>query len=165
MWRRAAGSLIASCLFAACGGREAPPFQEGPVDFAYRMDDGAHSLGELRGRPAIVVLLRVNELTSELFIDEVAQAHDRLAGTTRFLVLSLDPNEAPMIRPYREFHELPFEVGIADWSVAQGSTGLGTIPIVPTTYFIDARGRVARAVAGVVPFAALEEVAASLGWR
>jgi hypothetical protein len=156
---------ILACLLFSCGGREPLPYCDGPVNIAYEMEGEVEQLSALRGRPVVLVLLRLNELTSELFIDAVVEAHGRMAGKIRFVVLTMDTNEAPMVDHYVEFHELPFPVGVAGWEVPQGRTGLGLIPISPTTYLVDRRGRVARMIPGAVPAEAIEDAAARLGWR
>lgn len=152
-------------LLAACAGSQPQPYSEGAVDIVYEMEGEVTQLKALRGRPVVLVLLRVNELTSELFIDAVVGAHDRMAGKIRFVVLTLDVNEAPLLEQYEEFHELPFPLGVAQWEVSQGRTSLGMIPISPTTYMIDRKGKVARMIPGAVPSAVILDEAKRLGWR
>lgn len=165
MARIARWVLTATCLLASCGGREPPPYSEGPVNIVYEMAGEVDQLSALRGRPVVLVLMRVNELTSELFIDAVVEAHGRMAGKIRFVVLTLDVNEAPMLDQYVEFHELPFRVGVAQWEVSQGRTGLGMIPVSPTTYFIGRNGEVEAMLPGAVPAQSFMDVAKLLGWK
>jgi len=151
-------ALLAACLsLAACGGRYSVPGSGQPVDFAFRVgEEPSRNLSGLRGRPLVLVLLRISELTSELYLREVVRAYGRTAGKTRFLVLSIEPTEEVLLGSYIEFNELPFPIGLAEWSVAAGRSALGTIPVMPTTYFIDTSGRVVTVAPGAVPAAQIE---------
>lgn len=156
------------CAFATgCGGaeEERPALPDNPVDFAFRIDGAEHRLAELRGRPVVLVLVRVSEVVSEMYLYQVVNAYPRSAGMARFLVLTLEPTEEPLLEPYVEHHELPFSIGVADWTVASGESGLGRIPLVPTTVFIDEEGRIATAFAGVAPADDLVREIERLGWR
>ncbi len=137
----------------SCAGAAPSParLSEQPIDFGYTMKDEPRRLAALRGRPVALVLIRTSELPSHLHVREVAKAFRRAAGRTRFLVLTIAPSEQPFVEPFVEAEELPFPIGVAEWNVALGNTGLGQIPTVPTTYLIDPEGRVVNAAAGLVP--------------
>ncbi len=124
---------------------------EQSIDFSYTIKGESRSLAALRGRPVALVLIRTSELPSHLHVREVAKAFRRAAGRTRFLILTIEPGEQPFLDPFVEAEELPFPIGVAEWNVALGNTGLGQIPTVPTTYLIDPEGRVVNAAAGLVP--------------
>jgi hypothetical protein len=163
---RLAVSLAILLLVHACGGpEESTRKPEKPIDFAYTVDGEEHRLAELRGRPLVLVLVRVSEVVSEMFLYQVVDAYPRSAGKARFLVLTLEPSEAPLLGPYVEHHKLPFSIGVAEWSVANGESELGLIPLVPTTVFIDDEGRIATAFAGVAPADDLVREIERLGWR
>jgi hypothetical protein len=157
--------MLVSALIAGCGGREPAPYTETPVDFAYELEGDQQRLAELRGRPVVVVLIRTSEVVSEMYLYEIKRAFANAAGRVRFLVLSLEPSEAPLIGPYVQFHDLPFPIGLAEWPVAAGQSDLGPIPVVPSTYLIGADGRIATAAAGVVPADDLVTELDRLGWR
>ncbi len=165
MKRFAPALLLVTGLFMSCAGSQPPPYSDGPVNIVYEMEGKVTQLSALRGRPVVLVLMRVNELTSELFIDHLVEAHDKIAGRTRFVVLSLDLNEAPMLHQFVEFHELSFPVGLAQGEVAQGMTGLGLIPVSPTTYFIGKNGNVEKMIPGVIPAETITDVTRRLGWK
>jgi hypothetical protein len=152
-------------LAIGCGSRPPPPYSEHPVDFAYEIDGQVRHLSQARGRPVVLVLVRTAELTSDLFIDQVVNAFTHTAGKTFFLVLSIAPNEAPMLDEYVELKELPFSIGLADWSVAQGGTRLGLIPVVPSTYLIGPDGRVRDMAPGFVAADVLIKAIEKRGWR
>lgn len=150
-------ALIAALILAACGGRESPPGSGQPVDFSYRMPEGPpESLAALRGRPLVLVLLRISELTCELYLRQVIEAYGRTAGRTRFLVLSIEPTEEVLLGEFVEFNGVPFPIGLAEWSVAAGESGLGAVPVTPTTYFIGPDGRAAAVAPGAQPAARIE---------
>lgn len=149
--------VTAFLVLAACGAREPLPGGGRPVDFSYRLPGArAEGLTALRGRPLVLVLLRISELTSELHLKQVVEAHGRVAGRTRFLVLSLEPAEEVLLGEYVEFNALPFPVGVAEWAVAAGESDLGRIPVTPTTYFIGPDGRVAAVAPGAMLAAQIE---------
>ena len=164
MLRRPLLALIAIVpLVLACGARR-PPYGDQPVDFDYRIDGVDQRLAELRGRPLVLVLIRTSELTSEVYLREVRRAYTRIGGSTRFLVLSREPGEEPLLAPFAEFQELPFSVGVAAFAVAAGQTELGTIPIVPSTYLLDHHGRVVDLAAGAVRAEAITAAVARQRW-
>ena len=127
----------------------------GPVDFLYTLEEESHLISEFRGKPLILVLIRTSEITSEIYLLEVVKAFEQAKGEARFLSLSIEPNEAPFAKMYADFHKLPFPLGIAEYSVANGKSGLGIIPIVPSTYIISASGNVSQVFAGVTTYEAL----------
>ncbi|MFO8073580.1 MAG: hypothetical protein R6V85_17085 [Polyangia bacterium] len=164
---RGAALLLATWALAAvaCAGARGTPLPDRPVDFTFELGGETMRLSDLRGRPAVLVLVRISELTSELYLRQVEKAWEREAGKVRFAVLSLEPAERPLLEEYAEFNELPFEIGLAEWRVASGQSALGRIPIVPTTYFLDEKGRVADAAPGAIPAAEIEKRVEKLGWN
>lgn len=113
----------------------------------------------------MLALVRTAELTSELYIDQLVDAFGRAAGETRFLVLSIEPNEEPFLEEYVENLELPFPIGLAEWAVAEGTSDLGLVPVVPTTYLIDADGAVVQIIVGGVKADDLVRVLDRRGWK
>ena len=111
----------------ACG----PPAQpthadvDKTVDFTFTLDGEPHRLAELRGRPVVLVLMRTSELVSQMYMREVTEAFRLRAGEIRFLVLTVEPSEAPFIEPYVESEELPFPIGVSAPDLARGETALG----------------------------------------
>ncbi len=155
----------ATILAIGCGSLRPLPYSEHPVDFAYEIDGQVHHLSQARGRPVVLVLVRIAELTSDLFMKQVVDTFNSTAGKTLFLVLTIAPNEAPMLDQYAEIKELPFSIGLADWSVAQGETRLGLIPVVPSTYLIGPDGRVRDMAPGFVAADVLTRAIKKQGWR
>ncbi|MDD5309095.1 MAG: hypothetical protein PHU25_17420 [Deltaproteobacteria bacterium] len=135
--------LPASCGPIAAG-------KEPPVDFAFTMGGRQRTLAELRGRPVVLVLMRTAEMSSQAYMTEVTAAFRATGGAIRYLVLTLEPAEAPLVAPFAEFMGLPFEVGVAERAVAEGRTALGVLPAAPITLIFDSSGRVFDAASGVV---------------
>jgi hypothetical protein len=94
--------------------------------------------------------MRTSEIVSQIHMTKVAKAYDQRAGKLRFLVLSVEQSEAPFVKAYVEFEQLPFPIGVAEGDVVLGKSVLGVISFVPYTYFIDASGRVESAAPGVI---------------
>jgi hypothetical protein len=113
----------------------------------------------------VLVLVRISELPSELYLDQLIDAYGRAAGGTRFLVLSVAPNEEPFLDAYVEERGLPFPIGLAEWSVAAGESDLGLVPIVPTTYLVDEGGAVIELIAGGVKADDLVRAIERRGWE
>jgi hypothetical protein len=156
---------VAAIVASACGSRTPPPYREGPIDFAYAQEGADRRLAELRGRPVVLVLVRISELPSELYLDQLVDAYGRAAGETRFLVLTVAPNEEPFLGEYVATRELPFPIGVAEWPVAAGESGLGLVPIVPTTYLVDPDGAIVELIAGGVKADDLVADLKRRGWK
>lgn len=139
-----------------CAARNGPQGQS-PVDFSYQMGGNSYNISQLRGKPLLIVLIRTSEVTSDLYLREVVRAFHVLGPKARFLVLTIAPNEELMLTPYAEFNELPFSIGMADWSVATGQSHLGLIPIIPSTYLLDPDGVVVDMAAGVTSWERIVE--------
>ncbi len=164
---RGAVLLLATWVPAAsaCAGAREAALPDRPVDLAFELGGEPMRLSDLRGRPAVLVLVRISELTSELYLRQVEKAWQREAGRVRFAVLSIEPAERPLLEEYAEFNELPFRIGLAEWRVASGQSALGRIPVVPTTYFLDEKGRVEDAALGAIPAEEIERRIERLGWN
>jgi len=151
-------TIVIIFAVSSCGGRSHVPYGKNPVNFSFQMNEEIHTLREYRGRPVMLFLVRISELTSELYMDEIVKAFNSSAGTTRFLVLSIAPYEMPLLAQYIKFNKLPFSIGTSDWSVASGQSELGIIPVVPSTYALDSDGRVVTIFAGVTSKNEIEKV-------
>ena len=132
---------------------------EPPVDLSFEIKGERHYLSELRGRPLVLVLIRTSEIASQAYAGELKDAFGRIAGSVRFLVLTIEPLEAPFVEPYAEFENLPFSIGVAEKDVALGRSALGIVPVVPSTYLFNSRGEVVSAVPGVLLADTLVELA------
>ena len=161
----AAALLLFAALVSACGARYTPPYRQGPIDFAFTLGGEDRRLGELEGRPLVLVLVRTSEVTSELYLDELVKAHAEIEGETRLLVLSIDPNEGKLLPAYLEERGLPFPIGLAEWPVAEGTSALGLVPIVPPTYLIGKDGAVAGMIPGAVKGEQLVRELERRGWE
>jgi hypothetical protein len=144
--------VVFSLGFGACAG--APP-RGGPelgrpVSLRYLMEGEWRDLSQLRGRPVVLVLISTADIVSQAYLREVAEAFERTAGKVVYLVLSIEPSEAPFLEVYREAEDLPFSVGLSQDGVGRGESDLGYVPVVPTTYIIDEKGGVIDAAAGAV---------------
>lgn len=115
---------------------------QSPIDFEYQMQGERYQLSQLRNTPVLLTFVRTSEVTSEMQLDEIQKVVEKVQGRVAVLVLTLAPNEQPMLKMFVEFHNYPFFIGIADWSVASGQSVLGKIPIVPTTYLLSENGEV-----------------------
>lgn len=136
-------------LSTGCGASQ-KPYSEAPVDFDYQMQGQKSSLRQLRQKPLLLVLVRTSEVTNEMHLDQVQRMYPKAIRHLNVLVLSIAPNEAPMLDMFVEFHNYPFRIGMAPWKVASGHSDLGILPAIPTTFIIDGNGRIVDFFAGAV---------------
>ena len=134
------------CLWfsLAQGGCAGPqtPYRNAPIDFQYQMQGNTYTLSQLRERPLLLVLVRTAEVTNEMHLDQIQQMYTKTIRHMNILVLSIAPNEAPMLDMFVEFNNYPFHIGLAPWEVASGNSDLGVIPNIPTSYLIDQNGQI-----------------------
>jgi hypothetical protein len=147
--------LCSGLIFLSCSGAQMGPDPNTQMDFSYVMAGEVHQLSELRRRPLILVLMRTSEVLSQLYMDGIAEAFSKTAGKLRFLVLTIEQNEAPFVETYVNFEKLPFPIGVAETDVKLGNSALGAIPGIPCTYFIDSEGRLESVIPGVIDTPAL----------
>lgn len=146
-------AVLLPVLSLACSsGIETPvaPRPDFPMDMAYQLEGGRHFLSELRGAPALLVLMRTSDLLSQAYMMEIKKAFPEPNPSIHLLVLTIEQYEAPFVSLYVESEALPFPVGVAEPAVGQGKSALGMIPAIPTTYFINSRGGVEKTVPGAI---------------
>ena len=145
-------SSISLWLILSLTGCGAPqkPYSEAPVDFDYQMQGQTGSLRQLRQKPLLLVLVRTSEVTNEMHLDQIQRMYAKTMRHLNVLVLSIAPNEAPMLDMFVEFHDYPFRIGMAPWNVASGRSDLGVLPAIPTTFIIDENGRIVDSLAGAI---------------
>lgn len=132
-----------------CAGPQ-KPWSQSAIDFQYNMQGQTYSLSQLRGKPLLLVLVRTSEVTNEMQLDQIQTMYAQTIRRVNILVLSIAPNEAPMLDMFVEFNNYPFHIGMAPWSVASGQSGLGILPTVPSTYIIDENGFVVDLLSGAM---------------
>jgi hypothetical protein len=135
---------------------------EKTVDFAYVLHGETRWVSDLQGKPLTLVLMRTSDIPSQVYMAEVKEAFRAIAGITGFLVLTIEPSESPFVDLYAESEDLPFPIGIAEEKVLLGMSPLGKIPLVPTTYFLDANGKLKDTLLGVVQAQAVVQAALRL---
>ncbi|MBN2526357.1 MAG: redoxin domain-containing protein [Deltaproteobacteria bacterium] len=133
--------VCAAMPFAGCAAPQ-KPYSDAPVDFEYEMQGQTYALHQLRGKPLLLVMVRTSEVTNEMHLDQIQIIYNKAVRHINVLVLSIAPNEAPMLDMFVEFHDYPFHIGMAPWRVTTGQSDLGILPNIPLTYFIDENGRV-----------------------
>ena len=108
--------------------------------------DGRVSLAAQRGKPMLMEVFAswcgACKRSSPRLAEAWREHHDQ--GVT-FLAVSVDEDPAAAARVQREW-QLPFDVAVDDGSVSRGYG----INMLPTLIYIDARGTVRHAAAGVV---------------
>ena len=139
--------VLSIILWGACAGPQ-KPYSDTPVDFQYEMLGKTYSLSQLRGRPTLLVLVRTSEVTNEMHLDQIQQMYANNIQRMNILVLTIAPNEAPMLDMFVEFHDYPFHIGMAPWDVSSGQSDLGVLPAIPSTYIIDKNGEVVDLIPG-----------------
>ncbi len=135
------------------------------IDFAFAMAGEAHRLSHFRGRPLVLILMRTSEISSQIYMQQVKAAFAGPVGDTRFLVLTIEPREAPFVEAYAEFEDLPFDIGVAEPALRNGQTMLGLVPGIPCTYVFDAHGHLKSAAPGILKSSEIVDAIKALNRR
>jgi hypothetical protein len=143
--------ILGLALMNGCGGVLHRSDTAARVDFAYEMEGKTHLLSELRRRPVMLVLMRISEIVSQIFMKEVTTVYQKRAGELRVIVLTVEPMEKPFVDVYVESEKLPFSIGVAEPAVLLGASSMGVIEAVPVTYLLEPGGRIAYKAQGVTP--------------
>ena len=147
-------------LFASlsgCGGGTVGANLPEPVNISYQIDGSVRQLIHERGRPVVLILMRTSEVVSQIYMQNLRDIYMMSKGCLGFVVLTIEPTEAPFVAQYVAFEKLPFQIGVASPAVLLGRSALGVVPGIPTTYFIDETGAVVEVISGVIEKKVLEK--------
>lgn len=155
MMRRAA-MLVA---LAACGGGGArtdgvtvPADTRGPgmtLTLA-ALDGGELDLATLRGKLVVLHVFTTWSLAAQAELDALATAD--AADDVVVVGIALDEEGRALVAPWRNGADVRYLITLADDAVREGSSPLGPLTVVPTTFVLDDAGRVrARAERALAP--------------
>jgi peroxiredoxin len=133
----------------------AQPPRDAARPFAVRTLDGRSlSLAELRGRPVVLDFWALRCAPCRVSLPQLSAMQDRY-GTRGLVVvgLSVDDDPPQAVRRFAERLRLRFPVAMASEGMLDD---YGPIRSIPTTIFIDRRGRIVRRVVGYVDEETLE---------
>jgi cytochrome c biogenesis protein CcmG/thiol:disulfide interchange protein DsbE len=143
--------LLAYCI-ASPGRVEAgsPGNVEQPAPaFSFRDLDGkTFKLSDYRGKPVLVDFWATWCAPCRASLPHLSDLQERYRQKGLVVVgLSLDDLDAHQVRRFTERLQLRFRIGMADEKVLDA---YGPIRSIPTTFFIDKKGRVVRRVVGYI---------------
>jgi len=145
-----------------CGGPPRPSYPREPVRVVLPAIDGGNvDFASLRGTPVAVQFFTTWSVAAMSDVEELRRAREKTGGRLEIVSVGLDPNGAVLIFPWRD------EVR-ADWWVATSTpetiagTLFGQIEFIPTTFVLDAAGRIVWRHEGQLPPGRLAGVVQSL---
>jgi len=124
--------------------------------FAVRTLDGRTlRLSDLRGRPVVLDFWATWCAPCRASMPHLNRMQQRFAGNGLVVLgLSVDDADAQFVRGFAERLRVSFPLGMASEHVLDD---YGPIRAIPTTIFIDRRGRIVRRVVGYVDAETLEQ--------
>jgi hypothetical protein len=154
--------VVALCCACSGGGGKQPAFPREPVQLVLpSIDGGEVDFRSLRGTPVAVHFFTTWSIAAMSDVEELRRARDETGGRLTIVGVGMDPNGAKLLAPWRN------EVG-ADWWIAAATpeqiagTLFGAISFTPTTFLLDARGRIVWRNEGQLPPGRLAAEAQSL---
>lgn len=173
-WARAArSSALALGLCLGCASAPPPsPFtapargdRAAPIDLGLACLGGRVQLSSLRGQAVLIVAITTENLASQALlrnVDRVAAAHPEGVVALAFAGDRMPERElTTVLETYRDVAGLQrVRLCGADDSIRRGESDLGAIERVPTLYFLNRAGAVARRVEGVPTVAELDAMVA-----
>lgn len=176
---RCSALVLASLLFAACGGAPshgASPVGaagadgtgavEGSIELALRRADGEFvDVGELRGQPVLLFVFATFDGVSQAVLRPLralAERHPEL----RIVGIAAQPGARLLVEAYESALRPPFVVTYdPEETVSEGTSPLGAIEAVPTFIVLDRRGRAVARQVGFADEARLRELVSAAGLR
>jgi hypothetical protein len=128
------------------------------------LDGDAVSFASLRGKPAVVHFSTTGSLEAQVDVDELR----RLRGARRdvqVVEVALDPTQPRLIRAWADASAIDWTVLLATPGLVAGGSAFGPIRVTPTTFLLDADGRIVWGREGYLPRGALAKVLAELDAR
>lgn len=135
---------IAALALAACGGSTPTPQPPtGPaIEQAWpALDGGILELASLRGQIVVIHAFATWSLAAQLETEALGAADAR--PDVVVVGLALDPEGYVLVSPWRKGSDVAYLIALADDATRVGTSALGRIREVPTTFVLDRAGRVA----------------------
>ena len=137
--------LLLSCLACQKAGPEAafPQNSSAPINATFgRIDGGALSLDQYRGRVTLLLFFATYDLASQIAAQRLADfVHDHAPRVNAVAVALEMPKNIDLVRSFREVLNPPFEVVMATMALRRGNLGGNILRSVPTTWILDKSGR------------------------
>jgi AhpC/TSA family protein len=142
-------AIIVACLTgaASCGHAAAPgPALPGTLGtqvelFLPTADGGGVRFADLRGRPVIVHFVTTWSMAAQVDLDELRRVRTSYPQVV-LLEVALDPQRRVVV-PWVRAAGIDWAVALPVPELTAGETAFGLVKVVPTTFVVDARGRIA----------------------
>ncbi len=150
---------------AACGAAQRPaadPTLGTSVDLVLpSVDGGEVDLARYRGRPLVIHLASTSSLDVQSDIEELRRAREHRRDVA-LVEIVFDQGATRLAAPWANASGIDWSVLLPTAEVRSGASPLGPIRVVPTTFLVDAGGRIAGRWEGALPrgrlAAALESI-------
>jgi hypothetical protein len=146
---------LATCL-AACGPKARPAAPEaappgGVVQLELPSVDGDEvSFARWRGKRLVVHFAVTGSLDAQSDVEELRRTRERVRGLVLVEVV-LDESGRRVAAPWANASGIDWSVLLPTPELLAGTTAFGKLRVVPTTFLVDARGRVAWRWEGALP--------------
>jgi hypothetical protein len=140
---------VALALIAAVGCGTSAPAPRAPTGPALALtwpalDGGTVELARFRGQVVVIQAFTTWSLTDPLATDALGVADAR--PDVVVIGLALDAEGFVLVSPWRKGADVHYLIALADEPTRAGTSALGRIREVPTTFVLDRAGRVAERV-------------------
>lgn len=166
--------VVAMTLVLAVGACGSKPAVEEPgaspiigrqVDLTLPSLDGDElNLAQLRGKPVVVHFSTTGSLAAQVDVEELRRVRAARRGL-QVVEIALDPTQPRLIRAWADASQIDWIVLLSAPGVVSGATAFGPVQVTPTTFLLDAQGRIVWGHEGGLPRGALAKILAELDAR
>jgi hypothetical protein len=155
--------IVVAALSAGCGGSGAhASFPKEPVRLVLpSIDGGDVAFASLRGKPVAVHFFTTWSVPALSDVEELRRARERVGGRLEIVGVGMDVDGPKLLIPWRDAARVDWWVAAALPDEIAG-TLFGPIAFTPTTFLLDARGRIVWRNEGQLPPGRLAPVVQSL---
>ncbi len=128
------------------------------------LDGDAVDLATLRGKPTVIHFSTTGSLEAQVDVEELRRVR-AARRDLQVVEVALDPTKPSLIRAWADASGIDWLVLLPTPGLVAGGTGFGPIRLTPTTFLLDADGRIVWGHEGGLPRGALAQVLAQLDAR
>jgi peroxiredoxin len=128
------------------------------------LDGDEVDLAQLRGKPLVVHFSTTGSLNSQIDVEELRRVRAARRGL-QVVEIALDPTPPRLIRAWADASKIDWLVLLAAPGLVSGATAFGPLQVTPTTFLLDAQGKIVWGHEGGLPRGALAKVLGELDAR
>jgi peroxiredoxin len=165
----AAAVVVAAALAGACSKKDVQPDPPPASNLIGRevavtlpsLDGDDFDLTSLRGRPVVVHFSTTGSLASQADVEELRRVR-AVRRDLQVVEVALDPSQPRLIRAWADASAIDWLVLLPTPGLVGGASEFGPIHVTPTTFLLDANGRIVWGREGGLPRGALARVLGEL---